>query len=336
MLIEAGVSIFVNTLVAGAVTEKDRKNPSLTRLKGVITESRAGREVFMAGSFVDATGSGDLSAFTGARYDIPNDYTAANSIGVGGVSLEGYHSFLLEHGALTQFSRGMRDNKPGQIVRLDGRGDKFPEKFRKEMERICMSAVITSVHDGYFMFLKLNTQSPVSSMDRDTVIKEEIELRRRQTAAVELFRKYVPGCEKAFIARSSPSLCIRRGRRIVCDYDITNEDIIGARHFEDDIMAYAFHDMAPRFQVKGGGSYGIPYRALRVAGISNLLACGMLITSNQHAHMSTRNTVCCMGQGQGAGTAAALCADKGLGTRELEYSALRKVLIKDGVYLEAG
>ena len=101
-------------------------------------------------------------------------------------------------------------------------------------------------------------------------------------------------------------------------------------------MAYGFHDSAPRFQVKGGGSYGVPYRALRVTGISNLLACGMMITSDQDAHMSTRNTVCCMGQGQGAGTAAALCADKGLGIRELEYSALRKVLLKDGVYLEPG
>jgi len=115
---------------------------------------------------------------------------------------------------------------------------------------------------------------------------------------------------------------------------MTNDDIIGARHFEDDIMAYGFHDMAPRFQVKGGGSYGIPYRALRVSGIGNLLACGMMITSNQHAHMSTRNTVCCMAQGQAAGTAAALCADQQAGTRDLEYGVLRKALLKSGVYLE--
>ena len=74
-------------------------------------------------------------------------------------------------------------------------------------------------------------------------------------------------------------------------------------------MAYGFHDKAPRLQIKNGGTYGIPYRALRVAGIDNLLAAGMLITSNHQAHMSTRNTVCCMGQGQAAGTAAALCAE---------------------------
>jgi len=40
--------------------------------------------------------------------------------------------------------------------------------------------------------------------------------------------------------------------------------------------------------------------------LDNLYAAGMMITSDHDAHMSTRNTVCCMGQGQGAGAAAAL------------------------------
>jgi hypothetical protein len=41
-----------------------------------------------------------------------------------------------------------------------------------------------------------------------------------------------------------------------------------------------------------------------------------------------------MGQGQAAGAAAALCAAKGCGTRELPYADLRKALEKGGVYLE--
>ena len=73
---------------------------------------------------------------------------------------------------------------------------------------------------------------------------------------------------------------------------------------------------------------------VRVAGIDNLLVSGMMITSDHRAHMSTRNTVCCMGQGQASGTAAALCALKGVGTRELAYADLRKTLENDGVHLE--
>ncbi|MFW6108286.1 MAG: FAD-dependent oxidoreductase, partial [bacterium] len=174
-----------------------------------------------------------------------------------------------------------------------------------------------------------------SPTSRDAVAKAELELRRRQAAAVELFREFVPGCEKAFMARTSPKLCIRRGRRIACDYDITHQDVVGARHFDDEVMVYGFHDMAPRLQVRDGGTYGVPYRALRVKGLDNLLAAGMLITSDRRAHMSTRNTVCCMGQGQGAGTAAALCAARGCGTRALPYRELRQALEQAGVYFEA-
>ena len=122
---------------------------------------------------------------------------------------------------------------------------------------------------------------------------------------------------------------------MACDYDISLEDVLEGRHFEDDVMAYGFHDSAPRLQIKEGRTYGIPYRALRVAGLDNLLAAGMMITSDHDAHMSTRNTVCCMGQGQAAGTAAALCAERGCGTRDLPYADLRQALERDGVYFEA-
>jgi len=145
----------------------------------------------------------------------------------------------------------------------------------------------------------------------------------------------VPGCEKAFIARTSPSLNIRRGRLIACDYDITRSDVLEGRHFDDEVFVYGFHDSAPRLQIKGGGTYGIPYRALRAAGLDNLLVAGMMITSNHDAHMSTRNTVCCMGQGQAAGTAAALCAAKGCGTRDLAYGELRRALAKQDANFEA-
>jgi hypothetical protein len=71
------------------------------------------------------------------------------------------------------------------------------------------------------------------------------------------------------------------------------------------------------------------------AGLPAGLAAGMLITSNHDAHMSTRNTVCCMGQGQAAGIAAALCAAKSCGTRDLSYPLLRDALFKAGVHLES-
>ncbi|MDO9339014.1 MAG: FAD-dependent oxidoreductase [Bacteroidales bacterium] len=54
--------------------------------------------------------------------------------------------------------------------------------------------------------------------------------------------------------------------------------------------------------------------------------------SDHHAHMSTRNTACCMGQDQAAGTAAALCAAKKCSTRKLPYNDLRNALARNNVY----
>jgi hypothetical protein len=328
LLEEAGVDLCVNTLVAGAIRQG-------SRVTGAIAESRSGREAFLARAFVDSTAYGDLCAHAGAKFTEPNDYAACNSIGMANVSLEKLHRFLESHDALEQYCEGLRDGKPGQIVRLQGRSVKLPPEFAKESGRLGATMTTTTVHDDYFMFIKVNYKLPVSPTSRDAVAKAELELRRRQLKTVELFRKFVPGCEKAFIARTSPSLNIRRGRLIACDYDITLPDVLEARHFEDDVFVYGFHDSAPRMQIKNGGTYGTPYRALRVAGIDNLLATGMMITSNHDAHMSTRNTVSCMGHGQAAGTAAALCAARNCGTRDLKYADLRKALESGGVYFES-
>jgi hypothetical protein len=327
MLAEAGVFVCVNTLVAGALAEGGR-------VRALIAESRAGREAVAARAFIDCTAFGDLAAYAGAKFTEPNDYPVANSIGVAGVSIEKYDAWLSEHGAVTQRAEGLRGGVPGRIVRVDAGGGRLPQEFRDEANRIGMSLVTTSVHDDYFMFIKLNFKMAVSPTDRDALAAAELELRRRQARAVALLRKFVPGCEKAFITRTSPTACIRRGRRIECDYDITHEDVIEARHFPDDVMIYGFHDSAPRLQIKGGGTYGLPYRALCVAGLENVLAAGMLITTDHRAHMSTRNTVCCMGQGQAVGTAAALCAKRDCGTRDLPYADLRKALEEDGVVFE--
>jgi hypothetical protein len=288
----------------------------------------------MAHAFVDATGYGDLCARAGACLHRAQRLPRRQQHRLANVSLEAYYDFLTTHDALTQYARGWRDGKEDQIVRLDGRSSRDARGLRPRRSR---DRDVDGHHDGPRRLLHVHQdqlQMDVSPTDRDAASRAEVELRRRQARAVALFRQYVPGCERAFIARTSPSLTIRRGRLITCDYDITRDDVLEARHFDDDVFVYGFHDSAPRLQIKDGGTYGIPYRALRVAGLDNLLAVGMMITADHDAHMSTRNTVACMGQGQAAGTAAALCARRDEGVRELPYGVLREALERDGVYFE--
>lgn len=328
MLAEAGDSIYVNTMVVGAV----KKGKTLT---GVITECHMGREFFKAKCFVDCTAYGDLSAHAGASFVELNDHAVCNTMGLGNVNIEKLYEFLKQNDAVGDFALGLRDGKDGQITRMGSINSKLPPEYIKAISKLGSGFMTTTVHDNYCMFIKVNYKMPVSPTNRDEVAKAELLLRQMQYKTLEAFKKYLPGCENAFIARTSPSLNIRRGRTITCDYDITTADVIEGRHFEDDIMAYGFHDEAPRYKIKNGGTYGIPYKALRVKDIDNLLVSGMLITNDIHAQMSTRNTVSCMGQGQATGTAAALCAAKNCTTRNLPYADLRKTLEKDGVYFES-
>ena len=73
-----------------------------------------------------------------------------------------------------------------------------------------------------------------------------------------------------------------------CDYDITHEDVIEGRHFDDDVMAYGFHDSAPRYQIEDGGTYGIPYRALRVTGIEAGHRGSRIARDSRHVHAAQR------------------------------------------------
>jgi hypothetical protein len=327
MLKEAGVHIAVNTLLVGAIV-KD------ARLNGVITESRSGREALMASSFIDSTGYGDLSAHAGAEYKVPNDYDSCNSFGLANASIDDYYEFLKKNDALGQICRGPRSGEDNKFVRMGAEELNIPG-LSDEVEKIGMSMVTTTVRDNYLMYIKCNYKVPGSVINRDDIAQAEVEVRNRMARGAELLQKYIPGFEKAFIARTSPSMVIRRGRQIVCDYDISHEDVIDGQHHDDDTFVYGFHDFAPKYQIKDGGTYGIPYRALCVQGIENLYAIGMMITSDHRAHMSTRNTVSCMGQGQAAGTAAAMCAKKKIGSRDLKYAELREKLEKGNVYFES-
>jgi hypothetical protein len=57
---------------------------------------------------------------------------------------------------------------------------RLPDGFADEARQIGMATVTTTVHDDYFMFIKLNLKMPVSPTDRDETAKAELELRRRQ------------------------------------------------------------------------------------------------------------------------------------------------------------
>jgi hypothetical protein len=329
MLREAGVHVLLNTMAVDVIKEG-------SRISGVVTESHQGSEAILGKVFIDATGYGDISARAGARFSEPNDYQVVNSMGVGGIDIDKYYAFLKDNGALTEYGRGPRGGRTNQVIRVDGDWAKIDPKLSQAASDLGMSSVTTTLHDNYLMFIKVNFKMPVSPSNRDALADAEFELRRRQMASLELLRKTIPGAANAFIARTAPTITIRRARCIECDYDISLDEVVNCTHCADEVFSYGFHDSAPRIQLKGGKTYGMPYRTMLVKGLDNLFAIGMMITSDHEAHMATRNTVSCMAMGQASGTAAALCAKNGLGgVRDLPYSKLYDALKVGNVWFDA-
>jgi hypothetical protein len=329
MLREAGVHVLLNTQAVDVIKEGQR-------ITGIVAESHEGAEAILGKVFIDATGYGDIAARAGANFTEPNDYPVVNSMGVGGVDIDKYYSFMKDRGVLFEYGLGPRSGRLNQIIRVDGDWKKLDPAIGKAVEDLGMSGVTTTIHDNYFMFIKINLKMAVSPSNRDALAEAEFELRRRQQGALDLIKNTIPGASNAFIARTASTITIRRARCIECDYDISLDEVVNCTHYPDEVFSYGFHDSAPRIQIKGGKTFGMPYRTMLTKGVENLFSIGMMITSDHEAHMSTRNTISCMAMGQASGTAAALCAKNGIGgIRDLPYSKLYDALKQGNVWFDA-
>ena len=90
----------------------------------------------------------------------------------------------------------------------------------------------------------------------------------------------------------------------------------------------------PIYAPANDGSYDIPYRALVPKGIDGMLLSGKLISLSQDFKRDVLPDN--MVWGQAAGTAAAICARRGITPRELEadVSELQAILKKNGAILD--
>ena len=139
----------------------------------------------------------------------------------------------------------------------------------------------------------------------------------------------------------------RESRRFVGDHILTQNDIRSGGRF-DDIVAYGgwsmddhhpdgfYYEGEPTIFHEAPSPYGIPYRCLYSKNISNLLFAGRNISCTHSAMSSTRVMATCGTMGQAVGTAAAICAEKGMSPREVgerEIGGLQRRLMDDDCYL---
>ncbi len=325
---EAGVQFALHTVL-------DEVQASYGSIEGVIVWNKAGRSRLQARQYIDASGDGDLAAgarapFRGFKPGDPGAYAAGFTFRLCNLDLAQMEADLERRGVITQLAHAV---KPGM---------RAPDLVRLGIDlRPFKQAGITSAPD-YFLSSSLRPREltycncinygPNDGLDPEALTNAEIYLRRRMFEIVDFFRQQIAGCEQAYAAGPSPSAGQRRGRAIRCDYELSAEDCLQGRQFEDQIGCFSFIDN-PRDRVQQGGAYGIPYRALIPQAVDNLLIAGRMMSVELPVHNSTRNTVCCLICGQAAGSAAAQAAQQGISPRQVDVSQLQEALRRDGALL---
>jgi hypothetical protein len=166
-------------------------------------------------------------------------------------------------------------------------------------------------------------------------------------------RKYLPGCEEAYLVSSGVQIGVRETRRIIGDYVLTLDDYLARRSFEDEIARNAYYidihlsktewerqlgeeiDWAEKIhQYAPGESHGIPYRCLVPKGLTNVLVAGRCISTDRATQGSVRVMPNCFALGEAAGCAAAWAAKQHAGdVRAVDVAGLRAALVKHGAYL---
>ncbi|OZB98647.1 FAD-dependent oxidoreductase [Paenibacillus sp. XY044] len=128
----------------------------------------------------------------------------------------------------------------------------------------------------------------------------------------------------------------REYRRFIGDYVLNQNDIIAQEPFPDRIAfggwSIDLHPPQGMYAEASGskhmhadGIYHIPYRSLYSANVLNLLFAGRNISASHVAFGTTRVMATCAVMGEAAGTAASLCAAKGVSPRDIYRSHLHEL-----------
>ncbi|NCU25949.1 FAD-dependent oxidoreductase [Candidatus Nomurabacteria bacterium] len=143
-------------------------------------------------------------------------------------------------------------------------------------------------------------------------------------------------------------LAKRESNRIMGDHILKQQDIEEARIFEDAVSYGGWFidihnpkgifgkDTGPFYKCRQAPLYTIPFRCLYSKNIDNLLFAGRNISVTHVALGSVRVQGTLGALGQAAGTAAAMCCQKGIMPRKLgkeHITELRQKLLKDDMYI---
>jgi ribulose 1,5-bisphosphate synthetase/thiazole synthase len=337
LVAEAGITPLLHRLGVAPIVEGGA-------IRGVITESKAGREAILARRVIDATGDADLVTRAGAPvFKTPKEKMMSASVmfSMSGVNKQ---RFIEAVKADPQTYGDWSGNGEWDYETTGKEDDMFSPFLRKPFKKALEAGLIPphlhtiagtwgSVTDqGDLTYLNLVHMPEIDGTDPGDLTRGEMRGRREAIYALEALRKFMPGCEGAKLRNFGMTLGIRDTRKIDALYNLSGADVRGEARFDDAVGIFPeFIDGYGILILPTTGRYWhLPYRALVPKGIGNLLVAGRCIGGDPISHASARNMMCCAVSGQGAGIAAALSIQRNEPLDRLDIAAVQTELSRQG------
>jgi ribulose 1,5-bisphosphate synthetase/thiazole synthase len=309
---EAGVEPMLHRTFVAPIVENGT-------IRGIITESKAGREAILARRVIDGTGDADVATRAGARvHKTPREEMMSVSVmfSMTGVNKQ---RFIDAVKADPQTYNDWKGGGEWQIETTGKEDEMFSPFLRKPFKQAVKAGVIpaslatiagtwgTVSDQGDLTYLNL-IHLAADGTDPADLTRGEMEGRRQAVHAVEALKAFMPGCEGAKLRNFGMTLGVRDTRKIDALYNLTANDVREQGRFDDSIGIFPeFIDGYGLLILPTTGRYfHVPYRSLVPQGVQGLLVAGRSIGGDKVSHAAVRNMMCCAVAGQGAGTAAAI------------------------------
>lgn len=259
------------------------------KAKGVIVESKEGRQAILGKMVVDATGDLDVAASAGAPH-IEGAYIVTTVFRLGGVNIAEAERF--EYAEPETFKEIDRQAKK----LIGGSWDKWWLKTPLPDVVWCNCPHMAN-YDG----LKVHD-----------LTKADLEGRKRIALLVDYLHAKMPGFEKSYVIDVAPQLGIRQTRLLEGLYVVTKEDVAERRHFADSVAR--------------GRDYYTPYRSLLPQKMQGLIVAGRHYSATSSAQRMSREIPPCMAMGEAAGEAAALALESNKTLDQIDVGKLQQRL----------
>ena len=326
-LLDAGVTIYIQTTVVDVIKDGDT-------LTGLVVSRKEGLGVIESKQFIDASGDGDVAAFSGAPWEMGRKSDGLSQP----VTLMYVLTGVDDSRALCCY--GEEDN-----VQFNG------ERFLDFTARCCEQGILPRNCSSVRLYPTVNpgerlvntTQcNYINPLNTEDLVKAEIVLRKQIDEITDFLRKYVAGYENCNVKFSADTMGVRETRRVMGGYVLSVEDLREGRRFED-VVVHKANFTVDIHNPDGGGQaeglaevvkpYDIPYRCLVPQNVDNLLVTGRCISATHEAMASFRIMTVCMALGEASGIAAAIAAEQGVTPRQLDVKLVQEALTAKGADL---